>query len=389
MSGSIDVNIGLSIGYDTNGLRMYLSDPRKLTSDLLDGFFIDNGIDPGTGYQRSGITVTGDIEVGAGAFGVLLEGKIHGTASLTIGAPGSVTAPGTNKFYITSSDFADPRSTFVITGDVTASLTVSVGVVFPDPIGEIDIFSYTLAETTLIDFTTLYNATVPPTVANPDANTIYINEQDGDQTIYVYPYSPPPSIHDIDGYMTTERDYYDVVDYGDTVQRYFLGTVTTYVADAGEDVPRLVEPVIDMPQTYNLIVALPKTANPLEPASGSQIHRVTKRSLSNTAGVGGITVDPAAYAVSFSPVNAVLFGGSGNDHLEYDAGGQATLVGGGGSNDLVGGTLEYGNFVTLEPSVNPTLGLPADVVNAITQNATGVDQHRLEDGCWDPLPDRG
>ena len=97
MSGSIDVNIGLSIGYDTNGLRTYLADPKKLASDLLDGFYIDNGIDPATGYQRSGITVEGNIKVGAGALGVILAGVIHGTATLTIGAPGSDTTPGTER----------------------------------------------------------------------------------------------------------------------------------------------------------------------------------------------------------------------------------------------------------------------------------------------------
>ena len=55
MSGSIDVNIGLSIGYDTNGLRTFLSDPRQLASDLLDGFFIDDGIDP-----RDRVSAIGD-----------------------------------------------------------------------------------------------------------------------------------------------------------------------------------------------------------------------------------------------------------------------------------------------------------------------------------------
>ena len=102
---------------------------------------------------------------------------------------------------------------------------------------------------------------------------------------------------------------------------------------------------------------------------------------------GGITVDPTSDTVSFTPVNAVLFGGSGNDHLEYDASGQATLVGGGGSNDLVGGTLEYGNFVAIEASVNPTLGLPPDVVAAITQY--GILPAFFDDSFGFPLPGSG
>ena len=130
----------------------------------------------------------------------------------------------------------------MITGDVTASLTVSVGVVFPDPVGEI-IFSYTLAQTTLINFTTLYNATAPPMLSNPDANTIYINEQDGDQTIDVYRYSPPPTIHDSDGYISTQTEYYDVVDDGVMVQRYFLGTVTTFEADDRNQLAPVIAPI--------------------------------------------------------------------------------------------------------------------------------------------------
>ena len=198
--------------------------------------------------------------------------------------------------------------------------------------------------------------------------------------------STPPHINDIDGYTGYERDYYDVVDYGDTVQRYFLGTVTTYVADADVDVPRFRPPVIDMSQTYNLIVALPKTTD-LKGAASAFQYTGDKTIVIEPGVVGGITVDAVTDTVSFTPVNAVLFGGSGNDHLEYDASGQATLVGGSGSNDLEGGTLEYGNFVTLEASVNPTFGLPPDVVNAITQSA--IFPAFFDDSYGFPLPGSG
>src|SRR5262249_22867282 len=69
----------------------------------------------------------------------------------------------------------------------------------------------------------------------------------------------------------------------------------------------------------------------------------------------------------------LLIGGSGNDDLEYHAGGQAFLVGGGGSNTLIGGQVEYGNYLPdLAPSLlrglplTPSFPIPQDVQNTLS-----------------------
>jgi Ca2+-binding RTX toxin-like protein len=58
--------------------------------------------------------------------------------------------------------------------------------------------------------------------------------------------------------------------------------------------------------------------------------------------------------VAFDPLSAVLVGGSGNDTFKYYGTGQAILVGNGGGNDLEGGSLEYGNYVTRDPDTGVT-----------------------------------
>ncbi len=55
---------------------------------------------------------------------------------------------------------------------------------------------------------------------------------------------------------------------------------------------------------------------------------------------------PGSYlnATNWTGVNGLLVGGTGDDDFEWQAPGQAVLVGGGGNNNLVGGTTEYAGF---------------------------------------------
>ena len=78
LTGNLDASLALSLGYDTHGLRKFIansSDP----SLLLDGLYFDTG--KTAGVANTGITLSGDIGVGAAALVVAVEGDLHAGAT--------------------------------------------------------------------------------------------------------------------------------------------------------------------------------------------------------------------------------------------------------------------------------------------------------------------
>ncbi len=250
---------------------------------------------------------------------------------------------------------------FTVSGDVSLSLNAEAGVFF-GPI-HVVVFSVDLASVELIDFeTAIYPS---PETSNPvaDNNTIYIDGADGNQNIHVYTTKTVTQqitrnqteaggsvlVGDI---VTTQ--YQTIVDYGDHQDVYNLGYISDdlfkntsrYFLD--DKNPNSGQP----PPEYNLIAIEPK------PGGGeySGNHSIT---IDPTA-IGGILVEPD-HITPFPdlnrpgnprtvPLNAALIGGSGNDTFIYQGSGQAILVGNGGSNDLEGGSLEFGNYVSSKPT---------------------------------------
>ena len=102
LTGSLDLNLDLSLGYDTHGLRKFIADTSDPTL-LLDGLYFDTGMDK-PGIANTGISLNGDIGVGAAALVVAVEGDLHAGAQLTLNpklltGPHADADPAHNKLY--------------------------------------------------------------------------------------------------------------------------------------------------------------------------------------------------------------------------------------------------------------------------------------------------
>ena len=157
--------------------------------------------------------------------------------------------------------------------------------------------------------------------------------------------------------MTTSsrRIIETIVDYGDRQDVYDLG----YVAD---DLVNHTSRYFSDPQgdgkpapEYDLLAIQPQDSG----GEYSGDHTITI----DPSAIGGIEVEGDGVtpvpsrnepgSPVFAPLNAALVGGLGDDTFINHGIGQALLVGNGGSNDLEGGVLEYGNYVNSKPNGSP------------------------------------
>jgi RTX calcium-binding nonapeptide repeat (4 copies) len=334
LSGSIDVAASVSAGYDTRGLRDFVADGNPL--DLLDGFYVDNG-NTGPFKPNTGISLMGNITAGASLLGVTLTGGIDFKGEVTI-APSKDDKPpdpdGVTRAHLDKLLDSSTGPLFAASGEVDATLDLSYGFTFP-VLGTVTLFSYNIANAVIYRFA--IGADSSDQDSAPFTHTILINETDGDQTIHVhqktkvnYTYEGFPD-NDPRNYTT---EYYIVVDYGTSQDAYYIGTKTYDTGRHGW--------VWQPGARYDFVATAP-FPDGKEPTGDHTI-------IVDANAVGGYEggVNPATgELVQPHPLDAILIGGIGNDDLEYHANGQAMLVGGGGSNTLIGGRTEYGNYPDL------------------------------------------
>ncbi len=394
LTGGVALDLGLSLGYDTHGLRKFIANPAD-PSLLLDGLFFDTGthVANGNTIANTGISVLGDIGVGAAALVVAVEGDLNGNAMLTLNndlerGPHADADLTHHKLYIGGVIDAQPAERlFAVSGNVSISLNVEGGLFF-GPV-HAAVFTVQLAGDDLIDFTTALYPDDSGDTRSTDPHTIYIDLEDGDQNIHVYTTESVTRQLESDSdylvhFYTTE--YTLVVDYGDHEDLYPLGYIeddtiahtSTYFFD-----PMNPDDHTAPPPRYDLIAVRPSKAG----SEDSGNHTIT---IEHSA-IGGIVVNPD----NETPVpdrndggpltdrlNAVLVGGPGNDTFIYQASGRAVLVGNGGSNDLEGGVLEYGNYVddrptggAVEISVPSDFRIPQAVMDELKESQSTNDEN--------------
>ncbi len=394
----------MTLGYDTHGLERFIANPAD-PELLLDGLYFDTGYT--NDVANTGISVLGDIGVGAAALVVAVEGDLSGKAYLTLNPdllnkPGSDSDPSQNKLYVGGVlDAQSVDKLFGVSGDVSVSLNVEGGAFF-GPL-DIAVFTVQLASDELINFSTaIYPGNSGGTLSS-DPHTIYIDLKDGDQNINVYTTQKitsqieRPETAD-GGYGPRTEDiesteYTLVVDYGDHQDTYPLGYVdddvikhtSTYLFHPGDT------PGASAPPDYDLIAVRPSS----DGSEYSGNHTITIE----PSAIGGILVsaDNVTPIGSTAQINAVLVGGSGNDTFIYQASGQAVLVGNGGSNELEGGDLEFGNYVNLRPTGGAVAGtipagwnVPQPVMDELRESeATNAVNFQVYESLGFPVPDVG
>jgi hypothetical protein len=361
LSGSVDFDLNFRAGYDTKGLTDYISDPTNPVK-LLDGFYIDTGIDKnlddgfGGTYDRphSGFSARGHIGLSV-AVGVTAEGGIDGNVLLGINS--SPHEPGKLRF----TDL--PDDLLVATGSLSAEASVSVSADIPLLSKPVTLFHYTLARTVLLSFDTTVGNTRNP----PDPNAIYLDPSqfptyggNSDNIVRVHPYYDRDAgnygengltygtITNVSGFpadLQTGDHVYESgieVDYGSgTVERY-----PELAIDSGDgkrfivgsyDTIAMISPTRGLPGEDPLVI--PDNGFAVSVENAFDVFKDYSRY--GTFGVSFAEPDDTAN----KPHVVLLVGGAGDDRLEFSDAegiGQATLVGGGGNNRLVGGTLEFG-----------------------------------------------
>jgi hypothetical protein len=150
LSGTIDVNMSLKVGYDTKGIRDYLNSTQGFTSagtplDLLNGFYVDTGSDQ-DGNPHTGIALHGDIGLFASA-GIKVTGGIGANVAITV--TGDQDEPDKRRL---SKFFSQPDPLLEASGDFYAEANVSAGVNLG--VTSITFFQYTLARVELLHFDT-------------------------------------------------------------------------------------------------------------------------------------------------------------------------------------------------------------------------------------------
>jgi hypothetical protein len=352
LRGFIDTKIDLSVGYDTTGLAKAAKDLGKPAStiigDVLDGFYIDNTPIPetdnqGTAYihYKTGVDIQGGLYAGA-SFGVTITGGVFANVSAHL----NYSSPLVRLDQIWATLSTNPLSIFALHGEVYAEADISLGI--HTPLVSFDLFKFTLAKVVVVDFDTsaqgqsesggpgtTYADMIPIYVA-PGDNTITVcsytdvsqtpggalDAWSGIEVIYADHKSRFPTTHNINGQDVFTRTCFIVTDFGSNTAPTGNHTI---IVD-----PSIVE-------TYR--------------ENGNTLY--------------------AANETIWTGVSGLLFGGPGDDHLEWSAPGQGTLVGGGGNDDLIGGTVEYAGFAPANANFGDTSKVNPATLSQLMASQTG------------------
>ena len=331
LTAGITFDADLTMGYDTSGLTKLFNDPSHNPVDLLHGFYFDDSVDPGVSIpnvpnpKKTGVYLQGFAELSASAV-VTLSGGIYANISIELAAPQNTPDPTHVALDTMIENLASGTKVFNASGELYASSRIELTLdteVGPD----ITLFSYNLARVNLLDYDP------PPPIAS-SIPTVVIDVTD-QHTLQLDP-SKMPAGSDVN------------------VQTFENTTVTsggnTFVADGirvdyANEIDLYVERKNGITTDYyNLIGVNGTTPN------GVSISIADPFLLFADEGVP----DPDP---SQTKPGVVLAGGDDAVYGYSDAGSHATvlLAGGYGSSTLIGGSMEFGNFI------------PANYVNQATQ----------------------
>jgi streptogramin lyase len=297
------LNLDLSLGYDTTGLKAAASEPAgtdaaKLSTDLISGFYFN--------VDQTGLTFTPSITVtGTGAFVVSVTGGLFGGLTLS-----PVGQPGTRRYI--DADFqqksaGDPFCALELKGDLYLQFSIDVG--FDPPIGpHVTLWGFDSPKITLYDFQ-LECESFP----TAQSSTLYVPLGAGDHSITFHEFKAPDP---------------------NEANAFFTGIQWEDDGPNGRNIGRVTTGHIDNSGIQSLgrvstIVVAPE----LDPFSGQLVE-----SGNDTVVIGSDVVGDTAG----DAVDALMIGtDGGNDDFEYYGRGEAVLVGGKKNNTLVRGTLEF------------------------------------------------
>jgi hypothetical protein len=377
---SVAFGFKLSVGYDTHGLREFVADTatgadaKKLSDDILDGFYLDNTVDS-DGHYATGFDITGGIAIAAKAVIIKVSGGLYADINLHLD-PTLDDAQMHVRLASLTDVLGEGSDPFTASGSIY--IAADLQVIIPTFFADIVLADIKLAHITLIDFDS--NHDTPGYTTN---DTIFIEKESENENISVKMQQLDPSIFNTDTAKLTVSGPADpkayvqaiVVSYPDHKVSYPIGyfhhvngtlvgedleasfssgifqfkTITNGTADNGWT-----------PIHYNLVATRP-ALDTFGLESGNQ-----------TISVGDIVGDAHG-----TPVNAVLIGGSGNDILEYQGRGKAVLIGAGGDDKLrafnqqVQLVDEFGDFIDTNAFNTNTINfpMPADTRSQIVAHA--------------------
>jgi hypothetical protein len=321
----IGVGLGLSVGggYDTAGLIKIATSTTTLSaddiaSDIADGFYIDDA--------ETYIKLMGSIGLEADAYIVSITGGLSLDLELqfsdALGTNGKTRLDTLiNKFSTLSLG-----DLFQLSGEIDLGFTINVGL----ELGfvHVTLFSVNIGPFVIVSF----GPPSPQPLSSPP--TIFINETNTNESIHVQQMTYP------DPTVPGQTDSAIEVVYPTYNEIYPTGATNAngpVVPDPFPQYSQIVTRVVPTP----LVTPL-GTFYEQEPIVEPQ----------------SITIGPDVTSDNLqdqpTPVNAILIGGQGSDDLEYDASGQAVLIGAGGNNTLSAGgkaasVIDYGN--TIDPAV--------------------------------------
>ena len=335
----LGVALGLSVagGYDLAGLielaQQKHPSPSQIAGDVADGFYIDD--------YNTYITLDGSIGLEADAYIVSITGTLSLDLSLWFADPDDPSetgrAPMGSKTRLDQLGDFSLGQLFKLGGSIDLEFSINVGI----ELGfvNVNVFSINIGPFVLVSFDLSSGNTTPST-----APTIFLNENNTAEKISVHQTTyPDPS-------TANQTDEAIEVDYPNQPPvLYPTGAINTTTH----------QPISPDPwPTYTQIVTI-TNGNPFAPEMQPSV-------LSRTAGQ---SIDIASDVTSYNhdtgaaqPINAVLIGGEGDDDLEYDASGNAMLIGNGGNNTLIGGGsgTVYAYADTIDPEQpDPLLSNPA------------------------------
>jgi hypothetical protein len=294
LSGSLDAAIHFRCGYDTTGLREFVSSHNTL--DLLDGFYIyagTNNSDP----QGTYATVHGGIGAGVGIDLILVAGGVEGgiDATVRLGLHRPNGDPKLRFRYLAYGLAHDPFSLFELSGELSGRLYAWYRILFSR-------HEFTIARITLLSFDLNRTAAYEPVLAT--------DRGDGVLQLNVGPHAD-------------ERLFGNLADHDESFQvRHVSG-------DAGDETVEVTYFSPDGPvtQQYSHVRKIVAQAG-----DGAEVI-----DLSGVLADCELHAGPGQDTLYASDGNAVLYGGPDDDTL-YGGAGATVFIGGPGHHRLIAGS---------------------------------------------------
>jgi hypothetical protein len=334
LEGKVEVDAGLSIGYDTHGLIQFATSGFNQPGLLADGFYIDD--DPNQTYLNMNVSLTL-----FAAAGVKVSGSIDGGVAVTLHG----TPSGTVHFDELKSP--DPTCIFDVKGTVTALGSIALEIDIP-PVGpDITVFSYDFANVTLLNLCTTCDSN--PQGSLPDDRVLEIPVTTASDTIVVQPYMTVDQPIVEDDVETGQWWRLGIeVNANGAVTRYGLFKYFRYFPNEEppefapgwyyDDPDTLVAVGGSIDPTYDFTLIHSNGGDPnVEGGNDEIVVRTTlPQDTPDEQGLAALYATEPLPFDYFNQIPVYLNAGPNGDHLEYDGTGSATIYGGSGSDVLIG-----------------------------------------------------